>query len=64
MKDHFDEDRSEDQILQMLYYDSVDISKGIDPTKSNKSRERMFVTIGFLIMDSNFKIMYIIIVVI
>ena len=64
MKDHFDEDRSEDQILQMLYYDSVDISKRIDPTKSNKSRERMFVTIGFLIMDSNFKIMYIIIVVI
>ena len=48
----------------MLYYDSVDISKGIDPTKTNKSRERMFVTIGFLIMDSNFKIMYIIIVVI
>ena len=48
----------------MLYYDSVHISEGIDPTKSNKSRERMFVTIGFLIMDSNFKIMYVIIVVI
>ena len=23
----------------MLYYDIIDISKGIDPTKSNKSRE-------------------------
>ena len=25
----------------MLYYDRTDISKGIDPTKSNKSRECM-----------------------
>ena len=36
----------------MLYYDRIDISEGIDPTKSNN------VTIGFLIMDSNFKILY------
>ena len=25
----------------MLYYDKIDISDGIDPTKSNKSRECM-----------------------
>ena len=25
----------------MLYYDRIDISEGIDPTKSNKSRECM-----------------------
>ena len=25
----------------MLYYDTIDISEGIDPTKSNKSREWM-----------------------
>ena len=25
----------------MLYYDIIDISEGIDPTKDNKSRERM-----------------------
>ena len=25
----------------MLYYDSIDISEGFDPTKSNKSRECM-----------------------
>ena len=33
----------------MLYYDIIDISKGIDPTKSNKSRECMIC---------HFKIMY------
>ena len=25
----------------ILYYDTIDISEGIDPTKSNKSRECM-----------------------
>ena len=25
----------------ILYYDRIDISEGIDPTKSNKSRECM-----------------------
>ena len=41
----------------MLYYERIDISKGTDPTKSDKSKECMFTTIGFLIMDSNFKIL-------
>ena len=45
----------------MLYYDRIDISEGINPTKSNESKES-FVAIGFLIMDSNFKIMYVMIV--
>ena len=42
----------------MLYYNRIDISEGIDPTKSNKSRENAwFVAIGFWIMVSNFKIL-------
>ena len=27
--------------MVILYYDRIDISEGIDPTKSNKSRECM-----------------------
>ena len=41
----------------MLHYDRIDISEGIDPTKSNKSRECVICHDFFLIMDSNFKIM-------
>ena len=42
----------------MLYYHKFDTSKAIDPTKSNKSREYMICHYFFLIMDSNFNIMY------
>ena len=40
----------------MLHYDRIDISKGIDPTKSNKSRECMifhywFFNHGFKFQD-------------
>ena len=42
----------------MLYYDRVDISKGIDPTKSDKSKEYIICHNFFLIMETNFKIMY------
>ena len=31
----------------MLYYDRIDISEGIDPTKSNKSREYMICHYSF-----------------
>ena len=41
----------------MLYYDRIDISKGIDPTKSNESKKCMFATITFLIIHSNFKML-------
>ena len=44
-----------------MYYDRIDISEGLDLTKSNKSRECM---ICFLIIGSNFKIMYVMIVMI
>ena len=27
------------QVLQILYYDRIDLSKGIDPAKSNNSKE-------------------------
>ena len=48
----------------MLYYHKFDISEAIDPTKSNKSREYMIFHYFFLIMDSNFKIMYAMVVLI
>ena len=40
----------------MLHYDRIDVSKGIDPTKSNKSRECMichyfFFNHGFKFQD-------------
>ena len=40
----------------MLHYDTIDISEGIDPTKSNKSRECMichycFFNDGFKLQD-------------
>ena len=41
----------------MVYYDRIDISKGIDPTKSNQSKEYMIchywlVNHGFKFQDS------------
>ena len=40
----------------MLYYDRIDISEGTDPTKSNRSKERMichyfFFNNGFKFQD-------------
>ena len=40
----------------MLYYDRVDISKGVDLSKSNNSKESMICYYFFLIMDSTFNI--------
>ena len=48
----------------MLYYDRIDISKGTDPTKSNRSKECETSIIGFSIMDSHFKILYAMVVMI
>ena len=49
----------------MLYYDRIDISKRVDLTKRNKSKKNeRFAIIAFLIMDSNFKIMYAMVVII
>ena len=42
----------------MLYYDRIDISEGIDSTKSRNSNDSMICRYWFLIMDLNFKIMY------
>ena len=42
----------------MLYYDRIDISKGIDLAKSNNSKEFMICIIGFLMMESNFKMQW------
>ena len=36
MTDYLDENRFEDQMVKILYYDKIDISKGIDPTKITK----------------------------
>ena len=41
----------------MLFYNRTDISKGIDPPKSNSSKECMVSQYWFLIMGSNVKIL-------
>ena len=41
-----------------MYYDGTDISEGIDLARSSNSENVGFAIIAFLIMDSNFKIMY------
>ena len=41
-----------------MYYDRTDISEGIDLARSSNSKHVGFAIIVFLIMDSNFKIMY------
>ena len=49
----------------MLYYDRIDISDGVDPTKVIEvMNEFATITIGVLIMDSNFKILYAMVVMI
>ena len=42
----------------MLYYDRIDISKRIDPTRSNTVKEYTTFHYWFLVMGSNFKILY------
>ena len=43
----------------MLYYDRIDISEGIDPTKSNKSKEYMICSFLIIYLHiKNIKIMY------
>ena len=58
MTDYLDENLFEDQILQMLCYDRIDISKGIDPTRSDKSGEFMICHYFFFNHGFKFKIMY------
>ena len=47
MKNYLHENFFEGWILYMLYYDRIDTSKGIDPTKNNKSRECMIYLFFF-----------------
>ena len=42
----------------MLYYNRIDISKGIDLAKSSNSKECMICHYCFFNEDSNFKILY------
>ena len=53
MTDSFDENRFKDWILSMLYYHRIDVRKGIDPTKSNRSKECMICHYWFF--NHNFK---------
>ena len=39
-------------------YNRIDNSEGSDLFKSNTSKECIFATIGFFLIDSNFKIIY------
>ena len=42
----------------MLYHNKCDISVGTDSIKIYRSKDSWYATIGFYIMDSNFKILY------
>ena len=42
----------------MLYYNRIGISKGIDPTKSNRSRECTILHYSFYNHGFKFQIMY------
>ena len=40
----------------MFHYDRIDLSEGIDLTKSGNSKECIVSTIGILVIGLNFKI--------
>ena len=48
----------------MLYYNRIDVIEEIDFGKSNTVKNVWFPIIGFLIIDSNFKILYAMVVMI
>ena len=43
----------------MLHFDKIDLSKGIDPPESNNSKEYIICHYWDLIMGSNFKILFV-----
>ena len=48
----------------MLYYEKIDINKGIDPNKKGNSKECMICHYWFLIMGSSFSILSAMVVII
>ena len=48
----------------MLYYDRVDLSKGIDVVKVITVKIVSSATIGFLIMGLNFQVLFVMVVMI
>ena len=48
----------------MLYYGRIDISKGFDPPKSNRNKECMIFCCWFFNHGLNFKIVYVMVVII
>ena len=48
----------------MLHYNIINISEEIDPAKSNDSKECMICHYFFLIIGLNFKIMFVMVVMI
>ena len=64
MTDYLDGNVFKDSILQMLYHDRIDIRKELILLKVATVKNVWFVIIVFLIMDSNFKILYVRIVII
>ena len=55
MTDYTDEMLFEDYILEMLYYERIDIREGLNLAKSSNSKVFM---ICHLIIDANFNILY------
>ena len=43
----------------MLYHDRIDLTEGIDVTKSNNRKKYGLSRLFFLIVGSNFKILYV-----
>ena len=64
MTDYLEDNLFENQILQMLYYDRIDISKGFDPPKSNRNKEFMIFQYWFFNQGLNFQIVYVMVVII
>ena len=48
----------------MVYYDRIDLSEGIDVAKNNNSKECMVCQHWFLMMGLNFKISFVMVVMI
>ena len=59
MTDYLDEVLFEDQILEMLYYNKIDISERTDFVKSNNSKECIICHYWFFNNGFNFKFMYV-----
>ena len=55
MKDYLDKNLFENYVLEMLYYDRIDLSKGNDVAKGNSSKKCIICHYWFFNYGSNFQ---------